>query len=92
MNDYDDMYSDGPRISLSFSAKNPEDEAVQSDSKEYIMNQVLKLPFTEAQVIILKYYRDMKHDDIARLMDMSRSSGKRYLISGRARLGKILQQ
>ena len=56
------------------------------------MNQVLKLPFTEAQVIILKYYRDMKHDDIARLMDMSRSSVKRYLISGRARLGKILQQ
>ena len=92
MNDYDDMYSDGPRISLSFSAKNPEDEAVQSDSKEYIMNQVLKLPFTEAQVIILKYYRDMKHDDIARLMDMSRSSVKRYLISERARLGKILQQ
>ena len=92
MNDYDDMYSDGPRISLSFSAKNPEDEAAQSDFKEYIMNQVLKLPFTEAQVIILKYYRDMKHDDIARLMDMSRSSVKRYLISGLARLGKILQQ
>ena len=92
MNDYDDMYSDGSRISLSFSATNPEDEAVQSDSKEYIMNQVLKLPFTEAQVIILKYYRDMKHDDIARLMDMSRSSVKRSLISGMARLGKILQQ
>ena len=35
MNDYDDMYSDGPRISLSFSAKNPEDEAAQSDFKEF---------------------------------------------------------
>lgn len=56
------------------------------------MSQILNLPFTEAQVIILKYYRDMKYDEIARLMDMSRSSVKRYLNSERERLGTILQQ
>lgn len=70
---------------------NPEREAIQVDSQEYIMNQVMKLPFTEAQVIILKYYQNMKHDEIAQLMDISRSSVKRYLISGRERLKKILQ-
>ncbi len=70
---------------------NPEHEAVQIDSQEYIMNQILKLPFTEAQVIILKYYQSMKHDEIAQLMDISRSSVKRYLISGRDHLKNILQ-
>lgn len=33
---------------------NPEDLVVRIDSKEYIMNQILKLPFTESQVVILK--------------------------------------
>lgn len=69
----------------------PEHDAIRIDSQEYIMNQVLKLPFTEAQVIILKYYQNMKHDEIAQLMDISRSSVKRYLVSGRERLKKILQ-
>lgn len=80
-----------PNLLPSFS-NNPEDEIIEIDSQEYIMNQILKLPFTEAQVIILKYYRNMKHDEIAELMDISRSSVKRYLISGREHLGKVLQQ
>lgn len=57
-----------------------------------MINQILKLPFTESQVILLKYYKDMKIDEIAMLMDMSRSSVKRYLKSGRERLAKVLQQ
>ena len=68
----------------------PEDEIVEIDSRQYIMNQVLKLPFTESQVIILKYYKNMKIDEIAKLMDISRSSVKRYLDNGRKRLAKIL--
>lgn len=92
MNDYDDMSAEDSKASLSSASRNPEDEVIRIDSNEYIMNQILKLPFTEAQVIILKYYRNMKYDEIARLMEMSRSSVKRYLISGRERLGKILQQ
>lgn len=68
----------------------PEDEVVQIDSQQYIMNQILKLPFTESQVIILKYYKNMKLDEIAKLMDISRSSVKRYLDNGRKHLAKIL--
>lgn len=56
------------------------------------MNQILKLPFTESQVILLKYYQHMKHDEIARLMDISRSSVKRYLSSGLKRLQHVLKQ
>lgn len=72
-------------------ASNPEDLVVKIDSREYIINQILKLPFTEAQVIILKYYQNMKHEEIARLMDISRSSVNRYLTSGRKRLAKMIQ-
>lgn len=76
----------------SSSGGNPEDLVVRVDSREYIMNQILKLPFTEAQVIILKFYRNLKHDEIAELMDISRSSVKRYLTSGKAHLAKVFQQ
>lgn len=71
---------------------NPEDLVVRIDSKEYIMNQILKLPFTEAQVVILKYYQELKVGEIARLMDMSRSSVNRHLSSGKTHLEKILRQ
>ena len=70
----------------------PEDIAVQGDSREYIMNQILKLSFTEAQVIILKFYQNLKHDEIADLMDISRSSVKRYLNNGKKHLATVLQQ
>lgn len=88
ISDYNDVVSS----LLPDSSNNPEDEVIKADSYEYVMNQVLKLPFTEAQVIILKYYQNMKHDEIAQLMDISRSSVKRYLSSGREHLGKLLQQ
>lgn len=71
-------------------AANPEKTAIDIDSQQYLMNQILKLPFTESQVIILKYYQNMKIDEISRLMDISRSSVKRYLKSGKERLAKIL--
>ena len=71
---------------------NPEDLVVRIDSKEYIMNQILKLPFTESQVVILKYYQELKSGEIARLMDISRSSVNRYLSSGKTHLEKILRQ
>lgn len=71
---------------------NPEDLVVRIDSKEYIMNQILKLPFTESQVVILKYYQELKAGEIARLMDISRSSVNRYLSSGKTHLEKILRQ
>lgn len=70
----------------------PEEAVIKVDSKDYLMNQILNLPFTESQVILMKYYQNLKLNDIAQLMDISRSSVKRYLASGRERLAKILQQ
>lgn len=81
--------SDGDNSRYSSS---PEDAVIQIDSDKYLMNQILNLPFTESQVILMKYYRNLKLDEIAHLMDISRSSVKRYLHSGRERLAKVLQQ
>lgn len=98
MIEYNDTDSGEKRLDASPHAgsrsatRNPEDMVVKVDSREYIMNQILKLPFTEAQVIILKFYRNLKHDEIAELMDISRSSVKRYLNSGKAHLAKVFQQ
>ena len=98
MIDYSSIDSDSAGDSIRSSTRtpfvgnNPEDMAIRIDSQEYIMNQILKLPFTEAQVIILKFYRNLKHGEIAQLMDISQSSVKRYLNSGKAHLEKIFQQ
>lgn len=102
MADYSDTNTDGRRSSVALQTEpgffhtpdenNPEDMVVKVDSREYIMNQIMKLPFTEAQVIILKFYRNLKYDEIANLMDISRSSVKRYLNSGKSHLAKVFQQ
>lgn len=76
----------------SASSENPEDMIVKVDSREYIMNQIMKLPFTEAQVIILRFYRSLKYDEIADLLEISKSSVKRYLNSGKEHLASVLQQ
>lgn len=102
MADYSDTNTDGLRSPVALQTEpgffhtpdenNPEDMVVKVDSREYIMNQIMKLPFTEAQVIILKFYRNLKYDEIANLMDISRSSVKRYLNSGKSHLAKVFQQ
>lgn len=86
----ENQVSDMTDTSVSSSSHSPEDSILRVDLEEYIMNQVLKLPFTESQVILLKYYQNMKLDEIANLMDISKSSVKRYLKSGQDRLAKML--
>lgn len=69
-----------------------EEEVLKIDSSEYIVRQVMNLPLTESQVILMKYYQEMKLDEIAEIMNTSRSSVKRYLRSGRNHLKKILAE
>lgn len=72
--------------------RSPEESVIKIESQEYLINQILNLPFTESQVIILTYYQNMKLDEIARVMDISRSSVKRYLNAGRKRLAQVLHK
>ena len=61
----------------------PEVQALKQDEQERLVKQIMQLPFSESQVIILRYFRGMKLEEVAELMQISLSSVKRYLESSR---------
>lgn len=69
-----------------------EDLISDAASREYIMNQILRLPFSEAQVVILWHFQHMSCGEIARLMNISHFSVRRHLSRGHVRLGMIFRQ
>lgn len=62
------------------------------DEKNRLHKAIDSLPLHEKQCIILRYYNDMKIDEIVATLGFSKSSVKRYLISGRERLQELLSQ
>lgn len=59
---------------------------------DIVNRAVRKLPFSEQQVIVMRYYNEMKIEEIAAALSISKSSVKRYLISARDRLEKMLRK
>ena len=70
----------------------PESITVTVDENEYILRQILSLPFSESQAILFRYYDDMKIDQIASLMGISKSSVKRYIKSGQEKLSQLIKR
>lgn len=68
----------------------PEEHAVSADRKDFILQQVMALPYSESQVIFMHYFREMKLDAIADMLEMSRSTVKRCLASGKRRLKEMI--
>ena len=66
----------------------PEFRAVKQDEQERLIKQIMQLPFSESQVIILRYFCGMKLEEVADMMQISLSSVKRYLESGRKKLAQ----
>lgn len=64
----------------------PEERALVADQQERLLKEIMALPFSESQAILLRYFRNMKLEEIADMMQISRSSVKRYLESGRNKL------
>lgn len=62
--------------------KNPEEYTILIDGEEFVIRQVINLPFTEAQVILLRYYKGLKVPDIARLMNLRSNTVRRHLSNG----------
>lgn len=71
---------------------NPEEKFVQSEESRRLNEAILKLPINERQVIIMKFYNNMKLDDIADAMEISKSTVKRYVASGQESLHKLLRE
>ena len=69
-----------------------EDRVVNVEKRKYLVNQILNLPFTESQCILLKYYQNKTTAEIADLLDISKSSVKRYTAKALGRLKNILME
>lgn len=69
----------------------PEIRALKQDEQERLVKQIMQLPFSESQVIILRYFRGMKLEEVAELMQISLSSVKRYLESSRKKLAEKMK-
>ncbi len=69
---------------------NPEANYQQKDENARLTQALDLLPFHEKQVLVMRYYNNMKLEEIASAMDISRSSVKRYIASGQKRLKQIM--
>lgn len=65
---------------------NPEERYQQKDEHNRLRKALDDLPFREKQIIVMRYYNNMKLEDIANACDISLSSVKRYLAYGQASL------
>ena len=71
---------------------NPEAQLEAGNETDAVKAAVSKLPFNEQQVIVMRYYNEMKLEEIADALQISRSSVKRYLQSGKDHLEVILRK
>ena len=70
---------------------NPELHYQQKDEYSRLAEALEQLPFNEKQVLIMRYYNDMKLEEIPAAMEISRSSVKRYIASGQEHLKESMK-
>ncbi len=68
---------------------NPESIAVSVAGREYTLHQLVNLPFTESQVMLLKWFCHLSTGRIASLMELTKREVRGYLTSGMKRLPKF---
>lgn len=69
----------------------PESLALRNDESERLAKAIEQLHPDEKQCIVMKYYRNMKLEDIADALGLSRSTVKRYIASAEANLRFIMR-
>ena len=70
--------------------KNPELLVSRKDEYDRLRNAIEELPSHEKQVIVLRYFNNMKIDDIVDTLQISKSTVKRYISSGLSTLKRNL--
>ena len=70
--------------------RSPEDLILLINGREYTLRQLRLLPFTEAQVLSMRYFDHMPLRRIARLLRLRTMAVPRYLTRGEKRLREIL--
>ncbi len=69
----------------------PEALAVRASEIEQLRRALEELPFQERAALSMRYYNDMKLEEIASAMELSRSTIKRYIASAREHLARKLK-
>ena len=69
----------------------PEALSLHLDEIARLHRALDELPFQERAVLIMRYYNDMKLDEIASTMELSLSTIKRYITSGKEHLARRLK-
>ena len=64
-------------------------QSVQVGGAEFTMQQVMNLPFSESQSILLRTVLNMKHREIANLLEITPREVRRYIDSGIRRLNGV---
>ena len=70
---------------------NPENRMLQIGGRQYNVRQIMTLPFSEAQTILLKRLCGMKRRGIADLLEIRKSAVRRYADSGMRRLKQLAE-
>lgn len=68
---------------------NPENSMVQIEGRSYNVRQIMSLPFSEAQTLLLSKHCGMKTGAIASLLEIRRGAVRRYMENGRRRLAAL---
>ena len=71
---------------------NPDEHYENQEEIEQLKKAVASLPFLEQQVIVMRFYNEMKIEDIAAALKCSRSTIKRHINNGRDALKKMLER
>ena len=66
--------------------------AISIDQRSFLARQIMGLPSSESQSLIHFYYDGMTIAQIAKLMNISQSSVKRYLAAGRKKLARLVER
>lgn len=69
----------------------PESSYQTREEYQRLSNALDSLPFQEKQVLTMRYYNNLKLEEIAAAMEISRSTVKRYIASGHEHLKQLLK-
>ena len=72
-------------------SSNPEERAQQNGEQSRLKKAIENLPHLQRTIVIMRFFNDMKLEDIADAMDISLSSVKRYIDAAKQTLRSALQ-